>query len=149
MDFGKSVGVKEGGTAAPGSMARTNWRKKSNVRKCQFADENRHLDVKREANFRMSTLIDRYTKEYGSKKKSSDRETSILKRIQRELGNYFVREVDVPAIQRWFGGLTEGWAVRWYSCQAFQCHAPHDGERPVRFGRRKLALTGIRQIRSK
>ena len=120
MDFGKSVGVKEGGTAAPGSMARTNWRKKSNVRKCQFADENRHLDVKREANFRMSTLIDRYTKEYGSKKKSSDRETSILKRIKRELGNYFVREVDVPAIQRWFGGLTEdglsaGTAVRHFN----------------------------------
>ena len=56
----------------------------------------------------MSTLIERYTKEYGSKKKSSGRETSILKRIQRELGNYFVREVEGPAIQRWFGGLTEG-----------------------------------------
>lgn len=76
--------------------------------------------MKREANFRMSTLIDRYTKEYGSKKKSNDREISILKRIQRELGGFFVREVDGPAIQRWFGGLTEdglsaGTAVRHFN----------------------------------
>jgi integrase len=94
--------------------------KKIERKKMSVRDENRHLDVKREVNFRMSTLIDRYTKEYGSKKKSSDRETSILKRIGRELGNYFVREVDGPAIQRWFGGLTEdglsaGTAVRHFN----------------------------------
>src|SRR5271169_1411516 len=99
---------REGGrnrsTGVHGSheLAKKIERKKMSVR-----DENRHLDVKREVNFRMSTLIDRYTKEYGSKKKSIDRETSILKRIRKELGSYFLREVDGPAIQRWFGGLTE------------------------------------------
>jgi len=94
--------------------------KKVERKKMSVRDENRHLDVKREVNFRMSTLIDRYTKEYGSKKKSSDRETSVLRRIRRELGNCFVREVDGPAIQRWFGGLTEdglsaGTAVRHFN----------------------------------
>ena len=39
---------------------------------------------------------------------SSDRETSILERIRRELGNYFLREVDGPAVQWWYRGLTEG-----------------------------------------
>src|SRR5579863_6473768 len=84
-------------------LARKIERKKMSVR-----DENRHLDVKREVNFRMSSLIERYTKEYGNKKKSSDREKSILERIGQELGDYFAREVDGPAVQRWFGGLTEG-----------------------------------------
>ena len=28
-------------------------------------DENRHLDVKKEINFRMSDLIDRYWEQYG------------------------------------------------------------------------------------
>jgi integrase len=82
--------------------------KKIERKKMSVRDENRHLDVKREVNFRMSSLIDRYTKEYASKKKSSDREKSILDRIRRELGDYFVREVDGPAIQSWFEGLTEG-----------------------------------------
>jgi hypothetical protein len=31
-------------------------------------DENRHLDIKREVNFRMSALIDRYWEQYASKK---------------------------------------------------------------------------------
>jgi len=35
-------------------------------------DENRHLDIKREVNFRMPALIDRYWQQYGSKKKSQD-----------------------------------------------------------------------------
>jgi integrase len=70
-------------------------------------DENRHLDVKREVNFRMAALIDRYWKEYGSKKRSSDRESSILKGIRQELGSLFVREVDGPAVDRWYRGLTE------------------------------------------
>ena len=52
--------------------------KKIERKKMSVRDENRHLDVKREVNFRMSALIDRYWKEYGIKKKSSDREKSIL-----------------------------------------------------------------------
>jgi integrase len=66
------------------------------------------LDVKREVNFRMSALIDRYWKDYADLKKSSDRERSILERIRREMGNHFVREVDGPAVQRWHRGLREG-----------------------------------------
>jgi len=83
-------------------------------------DENRHLDVKREVNFRMSALIDRYWDEYGSKKKSADREKGIIERIRRELGTLFVREVDGSAVQRWYRGLTEsglseGTAVRHFN----------------------------------
>ena len=44
--------------------------KKIERKKMSARDENRHLDVKREVNFRMSALIDRYWNEYGSKKKS-------------------------------------------------------------------------------
>ena len=43
-------------------------------KKMSNRDENRHLDVKREVNFRMSELIDRYIKHYGKKKRSADRE---------------------------------------------------------------------------
>ena len=69
-------------------------------------DENRHLDIKREVNFRMTELIDRYWNEYGSKKKSSDRERSVLNVIREELGAMFVREVDGQAVDRWYQGLT-------------------------------------------
>ena len=41
-------------------LARKIERKKMSVR-----DENRHLDIKREVNFRMSALIDRYWTHYG------------------------------------------------------------------------------------
>ena len=91
-------------------------RKKMSVR-----DENRHLDVKREVNFRMSALIDRYWKEYGSKKASSDRERSILEGIREELSSLFVREVDGPAIDRWYKsltgvkGLSQGTVVRHFN----------------------------------
>jgi integrase len=84
-------------------------------------DENRHLDVKREVNFRMSALIDRYWKEYGSKKASSDRERSILEGIRQELSSLFVREVDGPAVDRWYKsltdvkGLSQGTAVRHFN----------------------------------
>ena len=81
----------------PFELAKKIERKKMSVR-----DENRHLDVKREVNFRMFALIDWYWKEYGSLKKSSDREKSILERIRMELGDHFVREVDGPAVQRWW-----------------------------------------------
>ncbi len=76
-------------------------------KKLSARDENRHLDVKREINFRMSRLIERYSEQYGSKKKSEDREKSILKGIRQELGHLFVREADGPAIQRWYQGLTQ------------------------------------------
>ena len=68
-------------------------------------DENGH--VKREVNFRMSMLIERYRVEYGSKKKSADREKSILGGIGKELGNLFIREVDGPAVHGRYPGLTE------------------------------------------
>jgi integrase len=90
-------------------------------KKMSARDENRHLDIKREVNFRMSVLIDRYWTEYASKKKSSDREKSILEGLRRELGSLFVREVDGLAIQCWYRGLTEtrglsaGTAVRHFN----------------------------------
>src|SRR5215472_6587667 len=56
-------------------------------------DENRHLDIKKEINYRVSTLIDRYWKEYGAKKKSHSRERSVLEGIRDELGHLFVREL--------------------------------------------------------
>lgn len=82
--------------------------KKIERKKMSARDENRHLDVKREVNFRMSALIDRYTAEYSSKKKSAEREVSILDRLRRELGHLFVREVDGVSVQRWYRGLTDG-----------------------------------------
>lgn len=69
-------------------------------------DENRHLDIKREVNFRMTALIDRYWTEYDCKKKSSDRERSVLNVIRDELGSMFVREVDGRTVDRWYQGLT-------------------------------------------
>src|SRR5260370_12691098 len=84
-------------------------------------DENRYLDIKREVNFRMSALIDRYWEQYASKKKSQDREKAILEGIRGELGGLFVREVDGTGIQRWYQGLTEakglceGTAVRHFN----------------------------------
>src|SRR5215467_6537255 len=70
-------------------------------------DENRHLDVKKEINFRMSALIDRYWEEYASKKKSRDREKSVLEGLREILGSLFVREVDGAGVQKWYRGLTE------------------------------------------
>ena len=67
-------------------------------KKMSARDENRHLDVKREINFRMSELIDRYWTHYGNKKRSADREKSILEGIRSELGRMFVREVDGVAV---------------------------------------------------
>ena len=73
----------------PHELARKIERKKMSVR-----DENRHLDIKREINFRMSALIDRYWTHYGVKKRSASREKSVLDGIRSELGRLFVREVD-------------------------------------------------------
>jgi integrase len=69
-------------------------------------DENRHLDVKREVNFRMSALIDRYRTHCGMKKRSSSREKSVLDGIRLELGRLFVRETDGNAVGRWYENLT-------------------------------------------
>lgn len=82
-------------------LARKIERKKMSIR-----DENRHLDVKREVNLRMSALIDRYWMQYGIKKRSADREKSILEGIRSELGKIFVREVDGNAVSRWCENLT-------------------------------------------
>ena len=82
-------------------LARKIERKKMSVR-----DENRHLDVKREVNFRMSALIDRYWTHYGVKKRSASREKSVLDGIRSELGRSFVREVDGVAVGRWYENLT-------------------------------------------
>jgi integrase len=94
-------------------LARKIERKKMSIR-----DENRHLDIKKEINFRMSELIDRYWEQYGAKKRSADREKSIIEGIRDELGKLFVREVDGAAVSRWYQNLTavrgvsEGTAVR-------------------------------------
>jgi len=95
--------------------------KKIERKKLSGRDENRHLDVKREVNFRMSALIDRYAERFGTKKKSWSREKSILRGIQTELGRLFVREVDGNAVSRWYEnltsgkGLSEGTAVRHFN----------------------------------
>src|SRR5262249_12942610 len=81
-------------------LARKVERKKMSVR-----DENRHLDIKREVNFRMSALIDKYWAHYGIKKRSADREKSIVEGIRSELGKLFVREVDGNAVTRWYENL--------------------------------------------
>ena len=86
----------------PKELAKKILRKKLSAR-----DENRHLDIKKEINFRMSALIDRYWEQYGRKKKSGNRERSILEGIRRELGSLFVREVDGSAIHRWYQNLVE------------------------------------------
>src|SRR5580693_7221985 len=82
-------------------LARKIERKKMSVR-----DENRHLVIKREVNFRMSALIDRYWTHYGIKKRSGGREKSVLEGIRSELGRSFVREIDGVAIGRWYENLT-------------------------------------------
>src|SRR5579863_2809186 len=80
--------------------------KKIERKKMSVRDENRHLDIKREVNFRMSALIDRYWRHYGVKKRSGNREKSVLDGIRSELGRSFVREIDGVAIGRWYENLT-------------------------------------------
>jgi integrase len=97
-------------------LARKVLRKKLSTR-----DENRHLDVKKEINYRMSELINRYWTHYGSRKASADREKSIVEGIRSELGRMFVREVDGVAVQRWYEnlsvvrGLADNTAVRHFN----------------------------------
>jgi integrase len=82
-------------------LARKIERKKMSAR-----DENRHLDIRREINFRMSALIERYWDHYGSKKLSAKREKSILDGIRERLGRLFVREIDAVAVTAWYESLT-------------------------------------------
>jgi integrase len=90
-------------------------------KKLTARDENRHLDIRKEVNFRMTDLIDRYIEQYGSKKSSADREKSILEGIRSELGNLFAREVDGIAVGRWYENLmtrrkvSEGTALRHFN----------------------------------
>ena len=95
--------------------------KKIERKRMSARDENRHLEVRREVNLRMTVLIDRYWKEYGSQKKSSEREKSIVEVIREEMGRQFVREVDGVAVGKWFAnltgvrGLSAGTAVRHFN----------------------------------
>ena len=57
--------------------------KKIQRKKMSARDENRHLDVKREVNFRMTTLIDRYRDEYGQFPYSPD--SLAVERMKIEL----------------------------------------------------------------
>jgi integrase len=90
-------------------------------KKLSSRDENRHLDVKRETNFRMTALLERYEHQCASKKKSWDREKSILNGIKAMLGKRFVREVEGCDVQRWYSdltaekGLSPGTAVRHFN----------------------------------
>ncbi len=76
-------------------------------KKLTLRAENRHLDVKKEINYRMDDLIDRYWNQYGIRKKSADREKSIIEGIRSSLGKMFVREVDGSAVQEWYDNLTD------------------------------------------
>ncbi len=97
-------------------LARKIHRKKLSAR-----DENRHLDVKKEVNYPMTALIDRYTQQYGIGKASHKREKSILEGIRKQLGHLFVREAGGIAVERWYRslmdekGLSEGTAVRHFN----------------------------------
>ena len=90
-------------------------------KRMSLRDENRHLDIKREVNYRMTSLIDRYWLHYGAKKRSASREASVLAGIRSELGRLFVREVDGDAVTRWYEnltavrGLSPGTAVRHFN----------------------------------
>jgi integrase len=95
---GRHKSAKVHGT---GKRAKTVERKKLTLR-----DENRYLDVKKEINYSVSDLIDRYWTHYGSKKASADREKSIVEGIRAERGRMFVREVDGIDVQRWYENLT-------------------------------------------
>ena len=91
----------------PHELAKKIERKKMSAR-----DENRHLEVRKEVYFPMKKLIERYEEEYARKKKSYDRERSVLNGIRKELGSQFVGEVDGAAIQRWYGRLVESRVFR-------------------------------------
>ena len=88
-------------------MARQKLAKTIERKKLTRRAENRHLDVKKQINYRMNDLIDRYWAQCGVKKKSADREKSIVEGIRSVLGQMFVREVDGMAVQKWYDNLTD------------------------------------------
>ena len=101
----------------PHELAKKVLRKKLSAR-----DENRHLEIRKEVNFRMSALIDRYWDQYGRKKRSRDRERSVVEGIRAAVGQLFVRELaDGIAIDQWYRslanqrGLSQGTAVRHFN----------------------------------
>ncbi len=95
--------------------------KKVERKKLSLRDENRHLDVKKDVNFPMAALIDRYEKQYASKKKSYSREKSILEGIRKAFRGWFAREVEGASVERWYHDLTvlqelsEGTALRHFN----------------------------------
>jgi hypothetical protein len=97
-------------------------------KKLALRAENRHLDIRREVNFQMGALIDSYWEQYGSRKKSQDREKAFLEGIRGSLGHLFVREVDGAAVERWYRSLTEEKTVSGHCRSPLQRHAPHDEE---------------------
>ncbi len=105
-------------------LARKIERKKMSVR-----DENRHLDIKREINFRMSALIDRYWTHYGVKKRSSEQGEKRSGRHSIRIGPLFRsgnRRRRNRALVRKSDGETR--SVAGDGRSALQRHAPHDGE---------------------
>ena len=105
--------------------------KKIERKKMSTRDENRHLEVRREINLRMSMLIiDRYWNEYGLEEKIQCARKSIVEGIRKEMCWQIVRaggrwrrggEVvcEPHGRQEAFGGDSR---------EAFSRHAPHDGE---------------------
>jgi hypothetical protein len=113
---------REGGRHKSAKVHGTGKRAKTvEHKKLTLRDENRYLDVKKEINYSMSDLIDRYWTHYGRKKASADREKSIVEGIRTELGRMFVREVDGIHVQHWYEnltgkrGLAENTAVRHFN----------------------------------
>ena len=71
-------------------------------KKLSSRDENRHLDIKKEVNFRMSALIDRYGSSTRARKNPSDREKSILEGIRDQLGEPVCPGSEGLAVDRWY-----------------------------------------------
>jgi integrase len=99
----------------PHELAKKVLRKRLSAR-----DENRHLDVKREVNFPMTKLIERYQEQYATKKKSWDREKGVLRGLKDRFGKLFVREITGAEIDSWYRsfparGLEVGTAVRHFN----------------------------------
>ena len=80
--------------------------KKIERKKLSLRDENRHLDVKKEVHFPMSALLERYEQQYARKKRSYDREKSILEGVRQAFRGGFVSEIDGAAVERWYHDLT-------------------------------------------
>ncbi len=92
----RSVGEKEAGNRSlsvhgPHELAKKILRKKLSRRTRTGIWMSR-----RRSTFAMSALIDRYWKQYASKKKSNDREKSVLEGIREELGSCLSGRLTAP-----------------------------------------------------